>query len=188
MSNPEDSDAPLRSALRRLPQSVEPDRDLWAGIHAQISAQKPASTMVRTGANGVRWAVAASLVGLAVGVLVTLSLRPSRAPVLAQLPPVTTLSTQPGISFVPASTDAVRRKLRAEVAAQMANLPPATRQKVESNLQLIKNAVADIQSALAKDPGNSLLQDLLVTTYQNELDTLANVQALASSAHPEVST
>ena len=66
-------------------------------------------------------------------------------------------------------------------------MPPATRAKVEKNLLLIKQAVSDIQSALAKDPGNPLLQDLLVSTYQNELDTLANVQALASTANSEVS-
>lgn len=193
MNDPQDKDLALRAALHRLPESVAPSRDLWAGIERGISAET--SRPVSKGhAGAVRWAIAASIIGLAVGVLLTLSMQRAQPPLSAQNPPQAQPSaiTPPpaasaGYDFVPASTDAVRQKLRADVARQLANLPPATRDKVEKDLLLIKNAVADIQSALAKDPGNALLQDLLVTTYQNELDTLANVQALTSSAHSEVS-
>jgi hypothetical protein len=193
MNDPQDRDLALRAALRRLPESVAPARDLWAGIEQGISAET--SRQAPNGRAGVvRWAIAASVIGLAVGVLLTLSMQRAQPPLSAQNPGQAQPSTvaplpaaQAGYGFVPASTDAVRQKLRADVARQLANLPPATRDKVEKDLLLIKNAVADIQSALAKDPGNALLQDLLVTTYQNELDTLANVQALTSSAHSEVS-
>ncbi len=193
MKDPQDKDLALRGALRRLPQSVAPSRDLWAGIEQGISAET--SRPVSNGhAGAVRWAIAASIIGLAVGALLTLSMQRTQPPPSAQNPPQAQPSaiTPPpaasaGYDFVPASTDAVRQKLRADVARQLANLPPATRDKVEKDLLLIKNAVADIQSALAKDPGSALLQDLLVTTYQNELDTLANVQALTSSAQSEVS-
>jgi hypothetical protein len=194
MKDPQDKDLALRAALRRLPQSVAPSRDLWAGIAQGISAET--SRPVSKGhAGAVRWAIAAGIIGLAVGVLLTLSMQRTQPPPSAQNPPQAQPSaiTPPppaasaGYDFVPASTDAVRQKLRADVARQLANLPPATRDKVEKDLLLIKNAVADIQSALANDPGSALLQDLLVTTYQNELDTLANVQALTSSAHSEVS-
>jgi len=202
MSHP-DEDLELRSRLAKLPRSVEPSRDLWAGIEQEITATARHTAQPARRAMGLRWAAAAGVAGLVLGVLLMWPMRQASVPQLAQNPgmpsatvPSATLPAgrvaqvmpgQPGYSFVPASTDAVRQKLRAQVATQLATLPPATREKVEKNLLIIKNAVTDIQSALAKDPGNALLQDLLVSTYQNELDTLANVQALAGSAHSEVS-
>ena len=196
MNQHRDPDSGLREQFGRLPRSVLPERDLWAGIEQQITAQ---ASPARSRAVGLRWAIAASVASLAVGALVTLMLqRPAAVqvagtavPSAVQRPAQGSMTPQfgdAGYSFVPASTDAVRARLRKQVAAQLAHMPPATREKVEKNLLIIKNAVADIQSALARDPDNALLQDLLVTTYQNELDTLANVQALASSANSEVST
>ena len=190
MNKPEDLDQTLRVSLQRLPRSVEPERDLWTGIHSQITAAAPpVADALRGRGVSIGWAIAASVTSLAVGIFITRGLQRDRAPVQQVAnSPVTLLPAAAEYSFVPASTDAVRMKLRESCAAQLANLPPVTRAKVEKNLLLIKQAVSDIQSALVKDPGNALLQDLLVTTYQNELDTLANVQALASTAHPEVST
>lgn len=189
MKTPQELDQALRASLQQLPRSVEPERDLWAGIHSQITASAPPVAVApqRRGIS-LGWAIAASLASLAVGICITLGIQSDRAPAqLASNPPTTVPPAVTQYSFVPASTDAVRLKLRESCAVQLANLPPATRAKVEKNLLLIKQAVSDIQSALAKDPGNALLQDLLVSTYQNELDTLANVQALASTAHSEAS-
>lgn len=200
MSHP-DEDLELRSRLAKLPRSVEPSRDLWAGIEREITATARHVAQPARRAMGLRWAAAAGVAGLALGVLLMWPMRQASVPQLAHNSSVPSAAApsaatpaghpaqlmQPKYSFVPASTDAVRQKLYAQVAAQLASLPPATREKVEKNLLIIKNAVTDIQSALAKDPGNALLQDLLVSTYQNELDTLANVQALAGSAHSEVS-
>jgi hypothetical protein len=188
MNKPEELDQALRASLQRLPRSVEPERDLWAGIHSQITvAASPATVAPQRRGISIGWAIAASLASLAVGIFVTRGLQREHAPVQQATNLPATVLPAAQYSFVPASTDAVRLKLRESCAAQLANLPPATRAKVEKNLLLIKQAVSDIQSALAKDPGNALLQDLLVSTYQNELDTLANVQALASTAHSEVS-
>ena len=200
MTHPDESDVEFRARLARLPRSIEPRRDLWAGIEQQIG-----KTPVRRPAARARWAMAAGVAGLALGVLLMWSMRPGVAPQVAHNAGVPSaaqvpgrliqpprgsaheVSGQPGYAFVPASTDAIRQKLQAQVAARLAGMPPATREKVEKNLLIIKQAMNEIQSALAKDPGNALLQDLMVSTYQNELDTLANVQTLAGSAHSEVS-
>jgi len=176
-----------------LPRSVEPSRDLWAGIEKELHTGP-----VQHRTSAARWAAAAGVAGLSLGILVMWSMQRGQAPRMAQNAPAPSMAQQavqsarampgqPGYSFVPASTDAVRQRLQAQVTARLATLPPATRAKVETNLLLIKNAVSEIQSALAKDPGNALLQELLVSTYQNELDTLVNVQALAQMSHTEVS-
>lgn len=192
MTHPEESDRDLRTRLSGLPRSVEPSRDLWAGIEKELRA---GSAPHRRHAG--RWAAAAGVAGLSLGILVMWSLNREQAPVTARNAtapstqpapaPMQATPGQPGYSFVPASTEAVRQKLHAQVMARLATLPPATRTKVEANLLLIKNAVNEIQSALAKDPGNALLQELLVSTYQNEIDTLVNVQTLAGLSHTEVS-
>lgn len=176
MNTPNGEDQDLRAMLSRLPASIEPQRDLWAGIEAGI--EPPRTATIRW-----PWALAASVASLAVGVLVTLSLHRAAPPSVAAALP----APMAEYTFVPASTAAMATKLRAACFAQLNNLPPKTRAKVEQDLDLIRASVSDIQRALGEDPGNVLLQDLLVTTYQNELHTLANVQAAASAAHTEVS-
>ena len=188
MNTPQDEDRDLRAMLSRLPTSIEPTRDLWAGIETGLqreSGERVADVAPRKGVTvSGSWALAASVASLAVGVMVTLSIHRAAPP-----PPVAAAPAAAAaeFTFVPASTAAMATKLRAATVAQLANLPPATREKVQKDLELIRLSVSDIQHALANDPGNTLLQDLLVTTYQNELNTLANVQAAASSAHTEVS-
>jgi hypothetical protein len=184
MNDSTEADLTLRASLARLPRSVEPARDLWPLIQPQIGVSanvQPVPQGPRAGMVSIRWAIAASVASLAIGALLTWSLPHTQGAMAPSAP------RGSGVTFVPASTDAMRQRLRSDVAAQLEQLPPATRDKVQQNLLLIKNAVTEIQASLVKDPGNTLLQDLLVTTYQNELDTLANVQALTRSARSEVS-
>ncbi len=50
---------------------------------------------------------------------------------------------------------------------------------VERNLAQIREAVKEINQALEDDPGNILLQQLLMAAYQDEMDVLANVNRMA---------
>jgi len=61
--------------------------------------------------------------------------------------------------------------------ARLAALPPAARAKVMASLAALQRAKEDLESALGKDPGNALLQELLVNTYQDEMRVLTDVQA-----------
>jgi hypothetical protein len=54
-------------------------------------------------------------------------------------------------------------------------MPPAGRAKVMGSLTAIQKAKQDLQEALGKDPGNALLQELLVDTYQDEMRVLTDV-------------
>jgi hypothetical protein len=44
-----------------------------------------------------------------------------------------------------------------------------------ASLATISKAKQDLESALGKDPGNALLQELLVNTYQDEMRVLTDV-------------
>ena len=83
---------------------------------------------------------------------------------------------------------AARRQLTAMLEARMASLPESTRAKLEVNLAEMRRAADQINAALAEQPGDPLLEELLLKTYQDELAVLANVNqlttALASTAGP----
>jgi N-acyl-D-aspartate/D-glutamate deacylase len=68
-----------------------------------------------------------------------------------------------------------RAELVRALDAKMKTLPPETQAKVTASLETIRKSIADIQAALGKDPGNALLQALLVNSYQDEMRVLTVV-------------
>jgi len=54
-------------------------------------------------------------------------------------------------------------------------LPPDTRLQIGHDLDVIRSARADIRRALASDPSNPLLNELLATTWQQEMDLWRNL-------------
>ena len=68
-----------------------------------------------------------------------------------------------------------RTMLDAEFQRQLVTLPPVTRAKLERNLADLRRAASEISATLAEHPNHPLLQELLLSTYQNELALLASV-------------
>jgi phage-related baseplate assembly protein len=60
-------------------------------------------------------------------------------------------------------------------------LAPATRARVEADLEVIRRANEDLRSALAHDPASPLLLQLLHSTSQQEIDLYTSV---AQSTEP----
>lgn len=75
-----------------------------------------------------------------------------------------------------------RDALDAEFQRQIVLLPPVTRARLERNLADLRRASGEISATLAENPNNSLLQELLLSTYQNELNLLRSVTTLAAPA------
>jgi hypothetical protein len=75
---------------------------------------------------------------------------------------------------------AARQQLAAMLAQRMDRLPSSARQKVEDNLAQLHRATDEINAALALQPGDALLEELLLNTYQDELAVLASVNQLAN--------
>ena len=92
-------------------------------------------------------------------------------------PAYTTAAFGPGHTLDPAY-DAVRRDLLRSLAARIDRLPPDARGQVEKNLAVIRQASAEINAALELSPGDPLLEELLINTYQDELAVLASVNQL----------
>ena len=177
------------TTLRELPRAIEPGRDLWPQIEAQISgrgatasaAQAPVSTR-RGQSTPLRWLAAAAMVGtLAVGVWIGRSVLPGAGP-----PPLAQ-TVQPAAGTLPVAWVSDPRyqrqheELMRSLGAQLAGLPPASRAKVLKSLTAIQQAKQELESALGKDPGNALLQELLVNTYQDEMRVLTDVREASNA-------
>ena len=171
-------------SLGELPQGVEPGRDLWPQIEAQIAGRAQATPAVtapvRRAASGtrLRWLAAAAMVGcIAVGVWIghSVSLSGAAAPPLAA-------AGRPGAGALQTAWVADPRyqrqhaELMRSLGDQVAALPPASRAKVMASLTTIREAKHNLEEALGKDPGNALLQELLVNTYQDEMRVLTDVR------------
>jgi len=171
--NDEDS---LMQRARRLPGEIPPRRDLWSDIEARLRTHEPA---VSAGA-GWRWFALAAAASVIMAVAALTVLHIDRQPTLPAPAPVA-VSTDFPAPFGPAYSlgpqyQVARAGLAQDLNSRLAALPPETRASVLRNLEAIRAAVAEINAALADDPGNVLLQQLLLTTYQEELAVLADVQ------------
>jgi hypothetical protein len=88
---------------------------------------------------------------------------------------------QPGKSstpmeIMPAAYQKQRDALLVEVKQKLAGMPPAERDKVAGSLATLQRSIQEIEAALGKDPANALLQELLVSSCQEEMRALTAVR------------
>ena len=176
-----ETDALMRAA-RELPRGIAPQRDLWPGIEQAISKPEPRRDWNRLLTQA---AAVLLLVGGSSG-LTWLALEGGQAPVQ------TGTRTQPlefemvagsfgeryhlGPEFIDA-----RNGLVAGLEAKLAQLPPETRLAVEQNIADIRAAISEMNQALANEPDNALLQDLLLSAYREELRLMRKVDSIATA-------
>jgi len=180
---------PLDEALASLPESIAPQRDLWPQIRAEIEQTPIAAPKSVVQSNWFRFAAALLLV-LATSFVTYYVTRQSMQQQVAQVTPEA--APAPQLTGQPASFTFGRERLgagymnaRAELdkrfKERLAALPPADRAKVEKNLADLRHAADEISATLAQHPSDPLLQDLLMSTYQSELQLLANVSDLPTA-------
>ncbi|MBS1201289.1 MAG: hypothetical protein H6R27_1967 [Proteobacteria bacterium] len=174
---------PLLARVAALPQSVEPSRDLWSGIRAQLEQPAPAAGTAHRGLSW-SWALAAGVTIASVSVLFTWMAVKAPGDAPAQMAAV---SPTPVEALQPVSYGSYARlgpeyvETRAEMLemfrARLATLPDDVRLRVEQDLATIQKAADDIDAALATDPSSQLLNRLLLSTYQEELRLYTRVAA-----------
>jgi hypothetical protein len=174
-------DAPRRGlddALASLPRSIEPPHDLWPAIEAQLEprAGRTSRTWLWAAAAGVLLIVGSSL--LTATLLQREPARVAVQPAAQDGPAYATAAFGPGQALGP-GYDAARRDLLGTLSERIDRLPPDARRQLEKNLAEIRRASAEINAALELSPGDPLLEELLINTYQDELAVLASVNQLA---------
>jgi hypothetical protein len=182
----ESQDARLTRALAALPRELPPERDLWPGIAAQLAPRSSERRWLPLAAAAVLLVAASSLITAHVvrqGVTPLASVAPAGAPATPAVPAAPETSVQaasfgPGYALDPEYA-AARRQLAEMLARRIDRLPASARQKVENNLAELHRAADEINAALVLQPGDALLEELLLNTYQDELAVLASVNQLA---------
>jgi hypothetical protein len=167
----------LDETLAGLPRSLEPGHDLWPAIEAQLEPRESRAGRVWL------WAAAAGVLLIVGSSLITATLLQRETHRVAHQPPARSEATYAAAAFGPGHTldpayDAARRDLLRSLAARIDRLPPDARQQLEKNLAELRRASAEINSALELSPGDPLLEELLINTYQDELAVLASVNQL----------
>lgn len=180
----------LDEALERLPRDVDPRQDLWPAIEARLEARGAARS------RGWRWQAAAAVLLVVGSSLLTATLMrrdDARVARSTAAGPSTAVEARPAAFGAVYAPDpeyvAARQQLADMLASRIDRLPSSARQKLEANLAEIRRATAEINAALALQPGDPLLEELLVNAYQDELAVLASVNDLTgangAAASPE---
>ncbi len=176
----------LTEKAAKLARSVKPERDLWPGIERAIRSPV---TPRRSVWNSV-WAQAAAVV-LLVGGSSGITYMTMNA---GQDPTVPGIAAGPDLVFEPVAASFgsqytlgpdyvdARRVLTGNFDEELVNLSPETQEEVLTNMKLIRQAIDDINRALAEEPDNVLLQKLLLDTYRDELSLMIRVDGVTRDA------
>lgn len=202
---PPDAAARLDAGLGALPLELEPPAGTFELIEARLPERSPsAAREQRWGQGWGGFALAASVATLAVLVALDLGLPPEApAPDVAATPadeaaspavmPALEARDRYRTASLPRSLGGraalgegflqVRQELSTDFASKLEQLDPATREVVETNLKVIHGALTRIEGALAGNPDDAVLQELLMSTYRQELDYMGRIGRM--SAGPE---
>lgn len=177
-------DDELTELAAKLPAAVSPDRDLWPGIEQAIA--RPA----RRGAGiwNTPWAQAAAVVLLVAGSsgITYVAVRDGGPPAVEIIYTDNLFESVSG-DFGQQYTlgneylDA-RSQLEDNLQEKLNSLSPEARGEVVKSLNTIRVAISDINQALAAEPDSILLQELLLSSYHDELSLMKKVDGIANSA------
>ena len=170
----------LTEAARQLATGIRPQRDLWPGIEQAIAEPRPQRS--RRTPVFAQAAAVVLLVGASSG-LTYLGMKGDRPVVVERATPEYTFErTAFGSSYTLGSDyQETRSDLLARFEQELERLSPEERQDVEQSLAVIRGAIDDINAALLQDPDNTLLQDLLMKTYHEELNVMRKVGGVTQS-------
>lgn len=167
-------DDKLMERASRLSKETPPQRDLWAGIEQAIDAPR-----------AKRWS---PMFAQAAAVLLLVGASSGITYLAVTGDGETTLAVQPeyvfneaafgeSYSLGPGFIDA-RSGLAARLDTQIEKLPAEERANIEANLTMIRDAIAEINAELGKDPDNAQLQSLLLKAYREELMIMRQIGEL----------
>lgn len=166
------TDERIDRAAKRLATEMAPERDLWPGIEQAI----------RTPRRSAPWYAQAAAVILLVGAssgITYLAVKDEAGPAVAITPELVFERAAFGGDYHlgPGFQDA-RNSLRAQLDAELDQLALKAQQDVRANLDVIHDAIVEINAALEQEPDNVLLQQKLLRAYREELALLRRVGGL----------
>ena len=172
------NDDKLTASARQLAKEISPEQDLWPGIEAAIT--RPAIPEPRRSRWTPMLAQAAAVVLLigASSSITYLVVKDDGTTVVPEIAATGLDVTRTAFgSDYNLNTDyeLARADLLENLDTELGKLSPGDRQDIVASLAVIRGAIDDINAALAQDPDNAYLQDLLIKTYREELNVMRKV-------------
>lgn len=171
----------LVTAAHGLPRDIAPPPEVWGVLRERMAREPIARAAVtRWWHNG--WMATAAAVLLVVGT--TLLMPRTIGKAKAKGPAPTSVAARPSpvvLLAVDKNYAATVAELRETLDAQRPALSPSTVRTVERALAVIDSAIAEARTALASDPANQALVDILSAHYERKVDLLQRATELSSS-------
>ena len=168
----------LVAAAHALPRDVAPPPEVWASLRERVAGRPESRRFAR-----VWWRIG-SIAAAAVFVLVigtALLLHPAAKAKGAKLSPPAPAAIPLVVASVDRNYSETLTELRTTLDSQRATLSPTTVRTVERSLAVIDSAIAEAHAALARDPANQTLVDILAAHYERKVDLLQRASELSSS-------
>jgi hypothetical protein len=174
--------ARLKRLMTRLTDSPPPDApldELWPGIRSRIEKSKVVP--LGKSSDGRRRSFTTRHLGVVAGliaaaVVIALVLRPSKT-----IRPDLDVTPRDSVGSVKAIADSLSvyeeesRTLLNRLEVQRAMMKPETRASVDRDLKIIDDAIAELREAIASDPRNPALRQLLAASYRQKVELLKRV-------------
>ena len=169
-----------------LPKSIDPPAEAWTHIKAAIQKDEAAVASTRRKGSAiwrhpVMFAAAASIVVAVLSSAATVAYLRSRAP--SQRVAASTVSeTTPAslAAFTIEENNYLRTvgMLQDVLDRQESALAPETVAQLKASLRTIDEAILEARNALARDPANKVLIDMLSSNYRQKVDLLRRTTEL----------
>ena len=175
------TDDKLMEMAGQLATEIAPERDLWPAIEAEIQDEKPARPA------WTPYLAQAAAVVLLVGGTAAITWNVAKNDNRIVVPPESVQTTMDaefasfGNYALGQGFQDARNNLQADMDLELDKLSPEARAEVEENLKVIRAAIADINEALAEEPNNVLLQEMLLKSYREELLVMRKVGGLTQN-------
>jgi anti-sigma factor RsiW len=169
-----------------LPRSLTPPRDLWPGIARRVARERSWSWAAPGWSPMVLAAAATVVVGL--GAVLWNGPSPSRVRTVqipapspeAVLVAGTAVVSDPVLAAAERDYEAAAHALLEALQQRRGRLQPEALAAVETNLQVIDRALAEVRQALVQDPSNPELSRMLVSTHRKKVEVLSRVVKLST--------
>ena len=165
---------------REAPVAIDREEDLWPAIRSRIDRSKviPLGATHDAGARGATrrpWrAIASTAIAAALLIAAFAEMQHWRPGTYVASPASSTATEAAFASAADSSRmyENEARRLINELEMQRAMMPPSARTSLDSDLAVIDRSIAELKDAVARDPRNLSLQQLLAASYRQKVELL----------------